>query len=380
MPLRRSHRLIAAVVIVAVFALAPGACGSSSTTSLTPTPTRTQRPTETPTPTNTPTPTTTPSPTPTSTPVPTPTDTPTPVPTDTPVPPPTDTPVPEPAEPITATVPAETPGDGGGYTVGDCSQPVPPQSAIRGRRIVAFYGTTGPGLGILGRFDIASTLTMLFDQLQPYRDMDPCVETIPGFHIITTVADANPGADGDYSHRIDHESVRMWIDGVAAVGGVSILDIQVGRGDIGVELSLLEPLLLIPGVHLAVDPEFINYDGEVPGSNLGHINGEMVNYVQSWLNGIAEQTGENKILVIHQFDDRMIWNKAVIQDYPLVDLVWDADGFGGPGAKIGDYNQYKGEAGFEYGGFKVFYRYDTPPMTVVQVLALQPPPAYVLYQ
>lgn len=61
-------------------------------------------------------------------------------------------------------------------------------------------------------------------------------------------------------------------------------------------------------------------------------------------------------------------------------MVWDADGFGGPGAKIGDYNQYSQEAGFEYGGFKVFYRYDTPVMQPADVLAMRPPPAYVIYQ
>ncbi len=372
MSLLRSHRLVAGLVIVSLLAIAPGACGSPSDVSPTPTPTRTPRPTSTPTPEPTDTPT--PSPTPTPTP------TPTPAPTDTPVPPPPDTPLPEPTEPLSPALTTETPEGGGGYTVGDCSQPVPPQSAIRGRRIIAFYGTTGPGLGILGRYDIPTTLTLLFEQVQPYRDLDPCVETIPAFHIITTVADANPGPDGDYSHRIDHESVRVWIDAVASVGGVSVLDLQIGRGDLGVELSLIEPLLRLPGVHLAVDPEFISWDGEIPGTNLGHMTGEGINYVQSWLSGVAEQTGEPKILVIHQFDDRMIWNKHVIQDYPLVDLVWDADGFGGPGAKVGDYVQYRGEGGFEYGGFKVFYRYDTPVMTEVEVLAMQPPPAYVIYQ
>jgi hypothetical protein len=60
--------------------------------------------------------------------------------------------------------------------------------------------------------------------------------------------------------------------------------------------------------------------------------------------------------------------------------VWDADGFGGPGAKIGDYNQYRQEAGFEYGGFKLFYDYDQPVMTPEQVLGLEPPPSVVIYQ
>jgi hypothetical protein len=76
----------------------------------------------------------------------------------------------------------------------------------------------------------------------------------------------------------------------------------------------------------------------------------------------------------------MATNKEIIADYPMVDLVWDADGFGGPGAKVGDYHQYRSEGGFEYGGFKIFYRHDNPVMTPGQVMMLNPPPAYVIYQ
>ncbi|MBE9506451.1 MAG: hypothetical protein IMY86_00240, partial [Chloroflexi bacterium] len=285
-------------------------------------------PPRTPMPTPTPTPAPTLTPTPTSTPTPTPTDTPTPTPTDTPTPIPTDTPMPEPTEPPPPEPTTDPQPDGGPVPTRDCSQPPPPQSAIRGRRMIAYYGTTGPGLGILGRYDMETTISLLFDQIAPYRQLDPCVEIVPAFHIITTVADGHPGGDGDYNHRMPHETIRPWIDSVAAVGGVSVLDLQLGRADMHTELNLIEPLLRLPGVHLAIDPEFIVGEGQVPGTNLGHISGEAVNEAQAWLNGIAEQVGEQKILVIHQFDDRMVVNKGVIQDYPMVNLVWDADGFG----------------------------------------------------
>ena len=63
-----------------------------------------------------------------------------------------------------------------------------------------------------------------------------------------------------------------------------------------------------------------------------------------------------------------------------MDLVWDSDGFGGPGAKMGDYQQYAAEPGFEFGGFKLFYNYDTPVMTPAQVLGMNPRPVFVVYQ
>jgi hypothetical protein len=247
--------------------------------------------------------------------------------------------------------------------------------------MIAYYGTPlGRGLGILGRYDMTTTLALLNEQAQVYRELDPCVQTLPAFHMVTTIADDHPGEDADYNHRVPHETIQPWIDGIAAAGGIAVLDIQVGRGVLTTELSLVEPLLRLPGVHLAIDPEFIVGEDGIPGTDLGHISGETINEVQAWLNPIAEQVGEHKMLVIHQFDDRMIENKAAIQDYPLVDLVWDADGFGGSGAKIGDYAQYCDETGFEFGGFKIFYDYDSPVMTPAQVMELDPPPAYIIYQ
>jgi hypothetical protein len=255
---------------------------------------------------------------------------------------------------------------------------VPP---LAGRRVIAYYGTPlGPGLGILGRNGISLTLNLLNEQAQIYRDLDPDVETIPAFHMVTTIADQFPGDDGDYNHRVSHERIRQWIAGVEAAGGWSILDVQPGRASLDTEWAVVEPLLLERTVHLAVDPEFIVGDGEVPGQDLGRVTGPQVNQVQARLDRIGRAIGHRKILIVHQFDNRMIQQKSMILDYPFVELVWDADGFGGPGAKIGDYNQYRHEAGFEYGGFKLFYDYDQPLMTPEQVLALRPPPSVVIYQ
>jgi hypothetical protein len=294
-----------------------------------------------------------------------------PIPTDTPVPvpdaPPSPLPVPEGGEP------APTP---------DCAaNPVLPPSAIAGKRLVAYYGVpTGPGLGILGAYDVQTMLGLLRAQASAYQQLDPCVQVIPVFHTVVTIADAYPGEDGDYNHRLTPETLRWWLDTAAAEGVWVVLDIQPGHSPPGTELSIFEPYLLEPNVHLAVDPEFMMGEGEIPGTDLGRIDGETVNEAQAWLNGVAERAGQHKILIIHQFENRMMENKDVIQDYPLVDLVWDADGFGGPGAKIGDYNQYRTEPGFEYGGIKLFYDYDTPVMTPDQVMALAPPPAYIVYQ
>ena len=146
------------------------------------------------------------------------------------------------------------------------------------------------------------------------------------------------------------------------------------------ELEYVEPFLRQKDVHLAIDPEFMMQDGAIPGQFIGYMPVQTLNIAQAWLNKLAVAVGERKALIIHQFDDRMFSNKDLIEDYPMVDLVWDSDGFGGPGAKIGDYLQYASEPGFEYGGFKLFYNYDTPVMTPAQVLNMIPRPVFVVYQ
>jgi WD40 repeat protein len=257
-----------------------------------------------------------------------------------------------------------------------------PTSTLMGRRLVAYYGTpAGPGLGILGRNGLSETLTLLQQQIAAYRDIDPDTAYVPAFHMVTTIADAYAGEDGDYNHRVPHDVILPWIEGARAAGGVSILDVQPAHAEVGVELALIEPLLREPGVHLAVDPEFIMAeDDHIPGTDLGSITGDEINRIQAWLDALARETGERKMLIIHQFNDRMMRDKEAILHYPMVDLVWDSDGFGSPGAKVGDYIQYSGETGFEYGGFKIFYRYDTPVMTPEEVLGLDPLPALIIYQ
>ncbi len=260
--------------------------------------------------------------------------------------------------------------------------PCPASSLLPGRRLIAYYGSPmGPGLGILGRNNITNTLALLYEQIAPYKELDPDVEYLPVFHMVTTVADAYAGGDGDYNHRVLHDDILPWVEAIRAVGGWAIVDVQPAHAELSAELDWIDPMLREIDVHLAVDPEFIMAsDTEIPGTNLGRITGPQVNWLQARLEQIVRATGQRKLLVIHQFDGRMVEQKEQILDYPLVDLVWDADGFGSASPKIGDYLQYSGETGFEFGGFKIFYRYDYQVMTPEQVLALDPQPALVIYQ
>ncbi|MCU0521263.1 MAG: hypothetical protein MUF84_11295 [Anaerolineae bacterium] len=257
-----------------------------------------------------------------------------------------------------------------------------PASPFHNAVWVGLYGTpAGRGLGILGRATATETVTMAVQQAEAYRALIPTMSVVPFFHMVVTIADPFPGPSGTYVHRVSAERIQLWIDVARANGMVSVLDIQPGYSSLESELAFVDPFLRQPGVHLALDPEFMMLDGvSVPGQRIGTMTGAHVNQAQAWLDAIAAEIGERKVLIIHQFDDRMFSGKADIIDYPAVALVWDADGFGGPGAKVADYRQYAAEAGFEYGGFKLFYEYDVPVMTPAQVLELVPLPAFVVYQ
>jgi hypothetical protein len=298
--------------------------------------------------------------------------------------PPTETPVVELTVSPTVTTASAGPESVVPAPVADPSLPerrVDRDSPFHERLWVGLYGTpAGRGLGILGTTTATETVSLAIAQALAYQEVITTVAVVPFFHMVVTIADPVPGPRGDYVHRVPTMTVQLWIDVAREHGLLSVLDVQPGHSPLATELAFLEPFVRQPGVHVAIDPEFMMLDGAVPGRKLGLMTGDWVNVAQAWLNDIASETGERKVLVIHQFDDRMFSGKEDIGDYPLVELVWDADGFGPPGAKIADYHQYAREPGFEYGGFKLFYGYDTPLMTPAQVLELQPLPAFVVYQ
>lgn len=202
----------------------------------------------------------------------------------------------------------------------------------------------------------------------------------PTIHFISTVASTEAGADGLYRKQTQLEYLASWIQFAYDEGFAFVIDIQPGHADLMEEFERIRPLLYSPHVHLAIDPEFMMEKGDIPGQKLGHIDGQQINQLQAQLNEIALDIGVNKVLIIHQFEPTMIQNKIIIQDHPYTELVIDADGFGTPETKLADYQQYSGEPGWEYGGLKLFYKWDYPILTPEQILQITPQPALVIYQ
>jgi hypothetical protein len=261
--------------------------------------------------------------------------------------------------------------------------PTPPPTPIpvlATRRLVTYYGNPyTDALGILGETPRERMIDRLRQQAAAYEADGKPVQ--PVLHFIATVAQAAPGEDGMYRFRMPTEMIEEWADLAEQEGFLLLLDIQVGRSSVQEEVEAVRPFLERQHVHLALDPEFAMSPTTFPGRQIGTIAAEDVNWTIQYLADIArENRFENRVLIVHQFTDDMISNKAAIEQNEFVDLAIMMDGFGGPTLKISQYNRYIADDPLGYAGIKLFYKQDRPLMSPADVLGLDPVPDVVTYQ
>ncbi len=251
------------------------------------------------------------------------------------------------------------------------------------RRYIAFYGAPDTSLlGVLGEQDPAATLERMQPLLAEYRTDDGAV-VVPTFELITTVAAAEAGDDGDYSNETAVAALRPYVDFAADNGVYVLLDLQPGRTDFLTQAKRYEELLLEPHVGLALDPEWRLEPDQVHLRQLGSVDAAEINQVSAWLADLVRQhTLPQKMLLIHQFQQSMITNRSAIEARPELSLVIQMDGQGPLGTKYGTLAALirGGEDGPWRWGWKNFYDEDTPMATPAQTLAVDPQPVYVSYQ
>lgn len=257
-----------------------------------------------------------------------------------------------------------------------------PEPFLANYRLVTYYGVPhSPILGAIGNGEPEDVLRPLLALAQQYQALSTDGRTVlPTFHIVSTVADPEPGPNSFYSHWTSVAILDQWIEVANQNNMAVILDIQPGRANLLTEVERLRSYLREPNIHLAIDPEYYMDADQTPGSHIGDIDGEEINAVQEILDQIALEIGVNKMLLVHQFARGMIKEKEEILDYPHVDLVIDTDGYGIPDTKLHDYRLNAGDPGFEFGGLKLFYVWDDPLLTPEQVMRLEPMPAVIVYQ
>ncbi len=253
---------------------------------------------------------------------------------------------------------------------------------LPGRRLVALYGNPlTPNLGVLGEQGPEESIERLRPLVEAYG-VDG-VPTVPAFDIIATVADARPGADGDYSAETPIEVLEPWVDAARRAGVYVILDLQPGRTDFLTQARRYEELLRQPHVGLALDPEWRLRPDQVHLRQIGSVDAAEVNEVAGWLAELVRRERlPQKLLLIHQFKPSMITNRERIVTPPELAVVIQMDGQGPLATKYSSYRVITGNRPHPrwWWGWKNFYDEDSPVATPEQVLGLEPVPVFVSFQ
>jgi hypothetical protein len=258
------------------------------------------------------------------------------------------------------------------------------QVLFPGRRMVALYGTPGSAaLGVLGEQDLPASVAraeQLAARYQPLVD-EPVV---PTFELITTIASATPGPDGDYSSELSPAAVRPWVDAAKAAGIYVVLDLQPGRTDFLTQARRYADLLAEPNVGLALDPEWRLGPHELHRVQIGSVGVDELNRVVTWLADLTrDKVLPQKLLMLHQFRLSMIKDRTRLDtSRDELAVVIHSDGFGTPSEKLATWNALHAAAPANiHWGWKNFIDEDRPTFTPAQTVPIPPtPPVFVSYQ
>ncbi len=170
------------------------------------------------------------------------------------------------------------------------------------------------------------------------------------------------------------------------VNGIVFLDIQFGHSTLEEEVLALKKYLMLPEVHLGLDPEFAMKEKNKPGSRIGTIDAVEINQAANILADIVKENNlPPKILIVHRFTEAMVTNYKNIKPLPEVQVVIEMDGWGSPELKKATYEHVIYDEPVQFSGIKLFYKNDlrkpsTRMLTTEEILDLQPQPSYIQYQ
>jgi hypothetical protein len=268
------------------------------------------------------------------------------------------------------------------------NQPVPlPGSILPFKRIVVYYGNLhSKKMGALGEYAPKEMWSRLNAEVKKWEKADPSTPVQAGVHYIAAVASGTPGKDGKYINRMGDNQIDSVLKIAKMHDGIVFLDIQVALSNIRAELPRLEKYLMLPNVHLGIDPEFSMKTGAKPGSRIGTYDADDINYCSQYLTNLVKKNNlPPKVFTIHRFTRKMVTNYKNIKLHPEVQIVMHMDGWGQPELKTGTYRHFIQSEPVQFTGFKLFYKNDIKKapnrlMTPEELMKLKPVPVYVQYQ
>ncbi len=256
------------------------------------------------------------------------------------------------------------------------------------KRVLAYYGNLySTGMGILGALPETQMLEKLQIEVKRWEKADSSTPVQPALHYIAVTAQGSPGPSVKYRLRMPFHQIDRVLEMAAKIDALVFLDIQVGHSTLQEEIPALRKYLLLPSVHLGIDPEYSMKGGQVPGRAIGTFDAADINYASDYLAELVKQEDlPPKILVVHRFTKAMVTHHKLIKTRPEVQIVMNMDGFGYPAKKRNTYRYWIAGEPVQFTGFKVFYKNDILDkkwplvMSPDEILNLYPRPVYIQYQ
>ena len=267
-------------------------------------------------------------------------------------------------------------------TEGEAHASVGQESILLNNDILAFYGhPSSRNMGILGRFtkeELNEKLESLAAEYQAAGGRN----IQKAFYII--FGTVWPGGEiGIIQESLLKEYIEFALENDILI----FIDHQIGRYTPEDSLRRMLPWLKYPNVHLALDPEWRTTK---PMQEIGTVSADEINQVQRIMEDyiIENHLPGERLLVIHQFNNRMISNREQVEsNFSRVRLVHCADGFGSPAVKRSSYANNAQAANIPIKGFKLFFDFgipgagiDSPLLSPREVFELNPRPYVVMYQ
>jgi hypothetical protein len=200
------------------------------------------------------------------------------------------------------------------------------------------------------------------------------------YELVSSVADASPGADGDYSHFIARSYVEEYVRAARRHHALLVLDLQPGRSNFLPQARHFQWALRRPFVGLALDPEWRMGPHQVPAQTIGSVKAAEVNHVSKFLAALTRRNDlPQKLFMVHQFTTGMVRQIGQVRLHGVLATVQHVDGFGSQRAKLATYHTVAKPQRFSM-GFKLFYSQDSDLFTPRQVRHIRPRVDFVSYQ
>jgi len=254
---------------------------------------------------------------------------------------------------------------------------------IANNTIVAFYGHPfSQKMGILGLYPKEEIAQRVKTYARYYDDANGPDGAVPAYYII--YGTCWPGGEIGF---LKDSVLEDYILYAQTQGMIVFVDHQIGKYSVKESMEKILPFLKYPNVHLAIDPEWRTL---TPMKDIGSITAGELNQAQKIMQDyiIANNITGIRMLVVHQFQDKMISNRELVRaDLDRVLLIHTADGFGSPAVKRNSYALNSRAGNMPIKGFKLFFKsdfplagYDNPILAPSEVMALDPRPSLIIYQ